>query len=59
VLRTNKRIEGRAAVRELDERLLAQRMIQIYHQAVNDQCQDTAPHDSGNSLGKARTDART
>lgn len=34
VLRTNTRIEGRSAVRELDEEVLAQRMIQIYRSAI-------------------------
>jgi len=34
VLRANKRIEGRSVVRELDEELLAQRMIQIYRDAI-------------------------
>ena len=36
VLRTNKRIDGRTAVRELDENLLAQRMIQIYRLALKE-----------------------
>ncbi len=34
VLRRNKRIEGRTAVRELDETLLTQRTIQIYRNAI-------------------------
>ena len=58
-LRRNTRIEGRAAVRELDENLLAQRMIQIYRLALKEKCQQTVPHGGGDSLSKVHTDART
>jgi glycosyltransferase involved in cell wall biosynthesis len=58
-LRRNTRIEGRAAVRELDENLLAQRMIQIYRLALKEKCQETVPHGGGDSLSNAHTDART
>jgi teichuronic acid biosynthesis glycosyltransferase TuaC len=52
VLRTNKRTDGRTAVRELDENILTRRMIQIYHLAVKEHRRDASPHGTGDSLSK-------
>src|SRR5437667_4394544 len=49
VLQMNKRTEGRTAVRELDETLLAQRMIGIYRLALKDARQETVSN-GGDSL---------
>ena len=57
MLRANTRIDGRTAVRELDENLLAQRMLQVYRRVINDRHR-TAPHGGLDELSKARTDPR-
>ena len=56
VLRANQRIDGRTAVRELDESLLAQRTIQIYRLAMKEQPVETVPQ-SGDRHGKVHMDA--
>jgi glycosyltransferase involved in cell wall biosynthesis len=58
VLRTNRRIDGRTAVLELDENVLAQRMIQVYRRALKEHHNQTVPHRAGDNLGEAHTDAR-
>jgi glycosyltransferase involved in cell wall biosynthesis len=59
VLRADKRIDGRTAVLELDENLLAQRMIGIYRLALKNQRREAVPRGGDDSLRKAHTDART
>jgi glycosyltransferase involved in cell wall biosynthesis len=56
VLRADMRIDGRAAVRELDESLLAQRMIQIYRRALNGGHAEPIPTAADGPLGTANTD---
>jgi glycosyltransferase involved in cell wall biosynthesis len=58
VLRANRRIDGRAAVRELDENLLAERTIQIYRLAMKEQHVETVPQ-GGGTRGTVHMDART
>jgi teichuronic acid biosynthesis glycosyltransferase TuaC len=58
VLQANTRIDGRTAVRELDEALLAQRTIQIYRLALKEpQLSTAAPADSA-SRDEVHMDAR-
>ena len=57
VLRANTRIDGRTAVRELDENLLAQRMLQVYRRAISEH-RRAAPGRALDELSKARTDPR-
>jgi len=56
VLRTKQRIEGRAAVINLDETLLAEKMAQVYRLAANQR--KAVRHRAGDSFGNAHTDAR-
>jgi teichuronic acid biosynthesis glycosyltransferase TuaC len=58
VLQTNQRIDGRTAVRNLDENLLVERMIQIYRQAMS-QHRQAVPRSEGDGLRNSNTDART
>jgi glycosyltransferase involved in cell wall biosynthesis len=58
VLVANRRIEGRAAVLELDEALLAEKTIQIYRRAAGLQ-ENGVRYRSGNRVADAPTDARS
>jgi glycosyltransferase involved in cell wall biosynthesis len=59
VLRTNQRIEGRAVVRELDEELLAQRMIQVYRRALGTRLREKLVAQAApDGLSHARIDPR-
>ena len=57
VLGENRRIEGRAAVLELDETLLAQKMAQVYRLAVNRRG-SAGRHRLGDRFGNIHPDAR-
>ena len=59
VLRTNERTQGRTAVGELDETLLAQQMIQIYRLALKERRQETVPQGGSDRLGSRPTDVQT
>jgi glycosyltransferase involved in cell wall biosynthesis len=59
VLRTNKRTDGRNAVSELDESLLAQRTIQIYRLAMKEPQVETATETGDSRRDKVHMDART
>jgi glycosyltransferase involved in cell wall biosynthesis len=58
VLRTNKRTDGRNAVRELDESLLAQRTIQIYRLALKEPQLEGATDGDTARRDKVHMDAR-
>jgi teichuronic acid biosynthesis glycosyltransferase TuaC len=59
VLKTNRRTEGRAAVLELSEDLLAKRMVQIYRLAVKERRNKPLADTAGESLGEPHTTVRT
>jgi glycosyltransferase involved in cell wall biosynthesis len=58
VLRRGRRTNGRRAVRELDENLLAQRTIQIYRLAMNASRTAAVSQSGGKNLGQVHTDTR-
>ncbi len=58
-LRRDARVEGRAAVLPLDENVLAQRMVQIYRQALDQKRSQTGPHRVHEGLGEASKDVQT
>lgn len=59
VLRAGTRVDGRTAVRELDEQILTQRLIDVYRLATERHKAETVPPSVEDALGKARTGART
>ena len=58
VLRTGGRINGRSSVLDLDESLLARRMVSIYRAALRDPAHESASTLSPTAAGGARPDGR-
>ena len=59
VLRKGGRINGRSAVLDLDERLLAQRMVEIYRGALRNRARELASPVSPEAAGGAHADTRS